>query len=125
MKKSEVYLTHILQECEFLMENSSGISSEKFLNDPVLERAFIRSLEIIGEAVKKLPLGLREKYSGIPWKNIAGMRDVLIHDYFGVDHEIVWKTIQKEIPSLKIQIEKILKEMEIKNGRTGKAEPES
>jgi uncharacterized protein with HEPN domain len=108
-----VYLRHILQECEFLEENALDISFEDFVDDPILKRAFVRSLEIIGEAVKKLPLGLREQYPDIPWKEIAGLRDVLIHDYFGVDYRLVWETIQREVPLLKTRIQKIL--MEVKN----------
>jgi uncharacterized protein with HEPN domain len=74
----------------------------------VLTRAFSRSLEIIGEAVKKLPDDLRLKYPLVEWKDIAGMRDVLIHDYFGVDYELVWDVITNEISVLKIHIEKII-----------------
>ena len=87
------------------MENSSNLTYEKFINNPVLGRAFVRSLEVIGEAVKKLPIEIREKYPKVPWKNIAGMRDVLIHDYFGIKYEIVWKTVKERIPELRKQIE--------------------
>ena len=112
MREARAYLRHILEECEFLMRNSSGLSFENFVNDPVLERAFVRSLEIIGEAVKKLPLYLKNQYPEIPWKKIAGMRDVLIHGYFGVDYRIVWETVQKEVPLLKVQVQKILRKIE-------------
>jgi len=109
MKLAKPYLEHILQECEFLIEKSKTIALEDFIGDPVLMRAFTRSLEIIGEAVKNLPDEFREKYPEIPWKEIAGMRDKLIHEYFGVNYKIVWKTIQQEIPRLKNQVEEIMK----------------
>ncbi len=109
MKSPKPYLKHILQECEFLMEKSKGMSFGDFIKDPVLVRAFIRSLEIIGEAVKNLPAEFKEKYPEVPWKEIAGMRDKLIHEYFGVNYEIIWKTIHKDVPELKIKIEKIMR----------------
>jgi uncharacterized protein with HEPN domain len=109
MKFAKPYLEHIVHECEFLLEKSRNISFEAFLKDAVLTRAFVRSLEIIGEAVKNLPQELREKYSDIPWKEITGMRDKLIHGYFGVNYKIVWKTIQQEIPELKEQVEEMMR----------------
>ena len=112
MKSPKPYLKHILQECEFLMEKSKGMSFGDFIKDPVLVRAFIRSLEIIGEAVKNLPEEFKEKYPEVPWKEIAGMRDKLIHEYFGVNYEIIWKTIHKDVPELKIKIEEIMRNEE-------------
>jgi len=112
LKSDKVYLVHILQECKFLTEYSAKISYEELVDDPVLSRAFVRSLEIIGEAVKNLSVELKEKYCEIPWKKIAGMRDVLIHDYFGVDYEIVWKTVCKDVPWLKMKIQEILDKLE-------------
>ena len=109
MKEPKPYLEHILQECKFLIEESEGITFEDFIKSPVLMRAFVRSLEVIGEAVKNLPWEFREKYSEVPWKEIAGMRDKLIHEYFGVNYKIVWKTVQQEIPKLKEQVEEIMK----------------
>jgi len=108
MKVARPYLEHILQECKFLIEKSEKITFEDFINDPVLMRAFVRSLEIIGEAVKHLPKRFKEKYSHIPWKEIAGMRDKLIHEYFGVNYKIVWKTVHEEIPKLLGQINEIM-----------------
>jgi len=93
MKDSKPYLEHILQECDFLVEESNKITFEDLIKDPVLKRAFIRSLEVIGEAIKNLPISFRDKYLKVPRKEIAGMRDKLIHEYFGVNYKIVWKTI--------------------------------
>ena len=90
------------------MREASNIGFDEFINDDVRTRAFSRSLEIIGEAVKKLPDDLRLKYPLVEWKDIAGMRDVLIHDYFGVDYELVWDVITNEISVLKLHIEKII-----------------
>lgn len=102
------YLRHILDEADFLMKNAKDFEREEFLNDEILKRAAVRSITIIGEAAKKLPVEFREKYAQIEWKAVAGMRDKLIHDYFGIDYEIVWDAIVNKIPDLKREIERII-----------------
>jgi uncharacterized protein with HEPN domain len=99
------FLRHILDECNYLMEKSQTVSFEEFSYDPTLTRAFTRSLEIIGEAVKKVPNDLRENHPELEWKAIAGMRDKLIHSYFDIDFELVWNVVTEKIPALKVQIE--------------------
>ena len=74
--------------------------------------AVVRSFEIIGEATKNIPFDIRDKYPEVPWKNMAGMRDVVIHGYFGVDNAVIWKTLKEDIPGLKEKIKKILGEIE-------------
>lgn len=78
----------------------------------MLKRAFVRSLEIIGEAVKKLPDDFRNRHKETDWRAIAGTRDKLIHDYFGIDYDIVWDIVINEIPQLKAQVERILRKKE-------------
>lgn len=103
------YLNHILEEITFLLSISQNTGEEKFSHDEILKRASVRSLEVIGEAVKALPLEFREINSEVEWKSWAGLRDKLIHHYFGVDYEIIWDIIVNEMPQLKIQIEKCLR----------------
>ncbi len=102
------FLKHIQDEVNFILKESENLEFDDFVNNDLITRAFSRSLEIIGEAVKKLPDDLRVKYPQIDWKDIAGMRDVLIHDYFGVDYELVWDVVKNEIPTLRFQIEQII-----------------
>jgi uncharacterized protein with HEPN domain len=94
------YLQHILDETEYLLKESINLSLEQFLQDNTLKRAFVRSIEIIGEATKKIPDDLRRKHAHIDWRAMAGMRDKLIHGYFGVDYEIVWDVVKNKIPVL-------------------------
>lgn len=103
------YLRHILVEADYLIGRSDGLSFEAFAADETLRRAFVRSLEIIGEAAKKVPDDFRASHPSVEWRAMAGMRDRLIHDYFGVDFELVWDVLQKRIPELRDQIAIILK----------------
>ena len=103
------YLRHILVEADYLIGRSEGLSFESFSSDETLRRAFVRSLEIIGEATKKVPDDFRAAYPAVEWRAMAGMRDVLIHDYFGVDFELVWDVVRNRVPELRDQIVSILK----------------
>ncbi|MBN1918196.1 MAG: DUF86 domain-containing protein [Verrucomicrobia bacterium] len=104
------YLRHILDEIEYLIAEKQGLTQERFSRDATLQRAFVRSLEIIGEASKKVPADLKDRYPAVQWKVIGGMRDRLIHDYFGVDYDIVWDVIENKIPELREHILTILKQ---------------
>jgi uncharacterized protein with HEPN domain len=89
---------------------SIELSKDNFLEDETLKRAVVRSLEIIGEATKKIPADFKVKWSSIQWKNMAGMRDRLIHDYIGVNYSIVWDVLINKIPALNAQIQEVLSE---------------
>ena len=102
------YLRHMLDETSYLESNTAGLSLEAFLADPTLQRSFVRSLEIIGEAAKHVSETLRTRYPSVPWRAMAGMRDRVIHDYLGVDYEIVWDVVQNKVPALQRDLERIL-----------------
>jgi uncharacterized protein with HEPN domain len=87
---------------------TQGVNHAQFIQDETLKRAFVRSIEIIGEAAKQVPDNLRQKYTQIEWRAIAGMRDRLIHDYLRVDDDIVWDVIINKIPQLRQGVEEIL-----------------
>ncbi len=109
------FLKHILDECNYLLDEYQRNTYESFLADKTLSRAFCRSFEIIGEATKNIDPLLIAKYPDIRWKRMAGMRDKIIHHYFGVDYQIIWDTVKDEIPQLKEWIEEIIREEEISN----------
>ena len=99
-KFPEEYLSHILDECSYILSVSDNLLFEDFVEDETLKRAVVRSLEIIGEATKKIPAEYKEKWISIQWKNMAGMRDRLIHDYMGVNYVIVWDVMKNKIPNM-------------------------
>ena len=114
MKKREVrdYLHDILESIDEVESFVEDMSFEEFMKDRKTKNAVMRSIEVIGEASRHVPVALREKYSEVPWKEIIGMRDKLIHGYSGIDYETVWKATNEDVPSLKKLIQKILKNLE-------------
>lgn len=107
-RSNEELFKHIFDEIVFLESETRTISEEVFLKDEKTQRAFARSIEIIGEAVKNISSDVIIKYKEVPWRNIAGMRDKLIHGYFSVDYEIVWDVAKNIIPEFKNQLIKII-----------------
>ena len=101
-------IKHILEETTFIINHTILLSREEYLIDEVLCRASIRSLEIIGEATKKLSDDFKNQHSTIEWKKIAGTRDKLIHDYYGIDYDIVWDIITSKIQYLHMYLQNIV-----------------
>jgi len=108
LKNQKPLLKHIMDELDFILNYTKDIDFDSLLNDELLQRALIRSLEIIGEAVKQIDDEFKENNDGIEWKKIAGFRDILIHRYFNIDWDIVWDIIQHKIPELREKINKML-----------------
>ncbi|HVF51328.1 MAG TPA: DUF86 domain-containing protein [Pyrinomonadaceae bacterium] len=112
-RSAREYPEHILDETQYLSQSIQGIERDAFLQNETLKRAFVRSIEVIGEAVKQIPDSLRQQYPDIEWRAIAGMRDRLIHYYFGVDYELVWDVAHNKAPALAKDIEPILKRADL------------
>ena len=114
MKKRDdiVYLYHILESIELIEQFVEGIDIGDFIDNKMIHSAVIRQLEIIGEASRLISDDLKNKYTAIPWRIMSDMRNVLIHEYFGVDLAAVWDTVKNDIPRLKHDINEIIKSEE-------------
>jgi len=108
-----LFVEDILERINLIEDSTKDISKLKFKMDKVLVDATIRRLEIIGEAAKNIPNYFREKYGGVPWRDISGFRDVLVHVYFGVNLDKIWAVIRDDLPKLKRDIEEILEKEKI------------
>ena len=105
------YINDIIDSIERILEFTKGLDYKVFASDDKTNYAVIRCFEIIGEATKIIPNEIKEKYPKVPWREMTAIRDKLIHGYFGVNQEVVWKTIKEDIPKLKIQIIQISKDL--------------
>jgi uncharacterized protein with HEPN domain len=114
MKRRDLrdYLQDILDAVNDIEKFVADMSYEQFIKDKKTLNAVVRSIEVIGGASKRLPLSLKAKNSELPWREITGMRDKLIHAYFGMDTETIWKTVKENIPQLKQAIKKLVKDQE-------------
>ncbi|KKQ01471.1 MAG: hypothetical protein US18_C0007G0017 [Parcubacteria group bacterium GW2011_GWB1_36_5] len=108
MKEDSVYLNHILDSIKNVFSDTKNFTLEKFLGNRQVKDAVTRNVEIIGEAVKRLSKETQQDYSDVPWQKIARTRDMLIHHYFDVDDQQLWKIVEDDLPKLKVSIEKIL-----------------
>ena len=110
-RSAETLLRDILQASDLLAQYTSGLTLEEFTENTEKQDAVARRLEIIGEAVKGLPRDLRDRYPEVPWRDIAGARDVLVHEYFRIDLDLAWEMVKEDIPDLAKKIRRILEDL--------------
>lgn len=110
--RSELFLEDLIESMEIVMEYLDGLTYEEFENDRMRIDAVLRNIQIIGEAARNIPDDIREKNPGVPWGRIVGLRNIVVHAYFGVDLEIIWKIGKENIPETKPMIVRILKDLD-------------
>lgn len=109
MKKDpNVFIGHIIESIELIEHYSEKLTTNTFKQDQALQDAIIRRLEIIGEATKNIPTSFKADYADIPWKQMAGIRDMLIHEYFDIDLDLTWQVVKRELKPLKAKLQALL-----------------
>lgn len=114
-KDSIVFIEHILECIELIEEYTRGVTKEEFFKSKQLQDSVIRRIEVIGEAAKNIPQEIKDKYFQIPWKRISGMRDILIHEYWGIDLNLTWNIATQEMQYFKKHMLEIKKGLEVKD----------
>ena len=113
MKKDpKIFLNHILESIREIERNTENLNEAEFFRNITIQDAVIRRLGIVGEATKNLPKSCKDKHPEIEWRKIAGLRDIIVHEYFGLSLKLVWKITQSNIPKLKKQIFEVLESLE-------------
>lgn len=111
-RRDKDYLSDIIEAVQRITTYTAGLSYQQFLADSKTQDAVLRNIQVIGEATKKLSPSLSKRHGHLPWKEVAGMRDKIVHRYFGINYDVVWTVCREELPTLLPQIEALLAELD-------------